>query len=234
MHLSFNLPYLPAQASDISAILTQDHNLPPVDAPAGRNLPLSDDRACRLYLQRGQAEQRDGYVLVFFTVLEARSEPGSVEHYYREPWRALTCKIEQAGRIARCRLTMHDLGAVPFAYQLVHLLGQAYAVDMGELLTKLAPRAGRVPPAPAQAEPKRGAPKLTELDDAEAAEKKARLHQYLKLVLRPRNPLPQDAAAAQVAVARTTLERYRKTWPEVEAKVKAEMRAEQAQKVRKE
>ena len=78
--------------------------------------------------------------------------------------------------------------------------------------------------------PKIGAPRLAELDDAQATAKKNKLREYLRLILRPRDPQKKDVAAGQVGLARTTLDRYRRTWPEIEAEVKQELGAHKVRK----
>ena len=89
---------------------------------------------------------------------------------------------------------------------------------------------------PAQAKrdkdaPKIGAPRLAELDDAQATVKKNKLREYLRLILRPRDPQKKDVAAGQVGLARTTLDRYRRTWPEIETEVMQELGAHKVRKV---
>lgn len=97
-----------------------------------------------------------------------------------------------------------------------------------------------VPTEPTQAErpkshdedaPKIGAPKLTELDDAQAEGKKEKLREYLRLILRTRDPQGKDVAAGMVGPARTTLNRYRRAWPEIEAEIKREIEAQKVRKV---
>ena len=78
--------------------------------------------------------------------------------------------------------------------------------------------------------PKIGAPRLAELDDAQATAKKNKFREYLRLILRPRDPQKKDVAAGQVGLARTTLDRYRRTWPEIEAEVKQELGAHKVRK----
>ena len=78
--------------------------------------------------------------------------------------------------------------------------------------------------------PKIGAPRLAELDDAQATAKKNKLREYLRLILRPRDPQKKEVAAGQVGLARTTLDRYRRTWPEIEAEVKQELGAHKVRK----
>ena len=64
----------------------------------------------------------------------------------------------------------------------------------------------------------------------QAADKKSKLREYLSYIYYENRS--QTFAADKVGPARTTLERYRDHWPEVETGVKAEIEAK-AQKVRK-
>jgi hypothetical protein len=83
-------------------------------------------------------------------------------------------------------------------------------------------------------QPKIGAPKLSELDDGDPRVEvlKNELRQYLRYRL-AKHPKSQDEAAQLVGKGRTTLERYRETWPEIEVEIKKEIEASLAQKVRK-
>jgi hypothetical protein len=77
-----------------------------------------------------------------------------------------------------------------------------------------------------------GAPKLTELEDGDprAESMKGDLRKYLRYHL-GRNHHTQTKAAQLVGKARTTLERYRKTWPEIEVEIKREIEGQKVRKV---
>ena len=91
---------------------------------------------------------------------------------------------------------------------------------------------------PAQAEhdadaPKIGAPRLANLEKGDPRRKV--MENELRKYFRYRLAIPPkgaDEAAQLVGKSRTTFERYRETWPEIEAEVQAELAAK-ADKVRK-
>ncbi len=81
--------------------------------------------------------------------------------------------------------------------------------------------------------PKIGAPRLADLEKGdprrEVMENELRKYLRYRLAIPPKGA---DEAAQLVGKSRTTLERYRETWPEIEAEVQAELAAK-AYEVRK-